>query len=94
MLLLDDENEEESEEDKELQTSMNQSRSAGIDAERMPDEESSRSSSGEHENEESSGGSAHNESRHASNDDTESIDEQEQVCFNMLPMFVCCHRSS
>ena len=52
MLILDDENEEESEEDGELQTSMNLSRSAGTDIERTPREESSRSVSSEHENEE------------------------------------------
>ena len=93
MLLLDDENEEESEEDEEPETSLNLSRSAGIDAERTPREESPRSSSGEHGNEESPDDSAHNESRDTSNDDTELIDEQEQVRFNMLPMFVCCHSS-
>ena len=82
MLFLDDENEEDSEEDSELQTSMNQSISAGTDIERTPREESSRAVLSEDKNEESPGDSSQNKSRDATNDDTGSNSEQDQVGFN------------
>ena len=61
---------------------MNRNRSAGTDTARTPLEESSKSVGSEHKNEEYPDDSAQNKSTDASNDDTGSIGEQDQVGFN------------